>query len=715
MSYNFIQKVKKIMTKRILITLGLVALLAYIALSSEKYTDSRKHDVTREVVNRLVKNHYLNKNIDDAFSKSLFNEYLKAIDPSKLYLLQSDVNELKTNEMLLDNELKRYSSDFSAQCQQALKKRIQDIQQFVPSLLNKPFDFSKDEWIETDPEKLNWSNTPADLKERWRIYLKYQTLINYMNMSDTASKNNTMATLKFDKKLEEKARNKTRQSTEVALGRIANNMDELFDMYMNTVATIFDPHSNYLPPEEKENFDITMSGKLEGIGAVLSEEDSFIKVNRIIPGSAAARQGELEENDIILKVAEGNGEPVDITAMRVKDAVKYIRGKKGTLVRLTIKKTDGRIKIIPIMRDIVIIEDTYAKMFILHHKTFNQNFAYIKLPSFYRDFEDARSRNATDDIRKALLEANRQQTAGVILDLRNNGGGSLKDAIDTAGLFIKTGPIVQVKDRFNQSQVYPDNDPAYYYDGPVVVLINEFSASASEILAGALQDYHRAIIVGSNQSFGKGTVQSLINLDPPAFLNLNKKQVLGSLKLTFQKFFRINGETNQYKGIVSDITLPELHAYKKVGERFLPYSMPATTTNATIYTAQSNSPEIVQQLRTNSEKRVSELERFKEIISYSQNLVDRSEKTTQPLQLTKAINQQRALEKDSKAFKADEKADPALELLPTELHEPTKEYKKDFDTLVKDPYISESIAIIEDLIKMPIPDNKKPFIMPELN
>ncbi|MCL1979612.1 MAG: carboxy terminal-processing peptidase, partial [Proteobacteria bacterium] len=350
-----------------------------------------------------------------------------------------------------------------------------------------------------------------------------------------------------------------------------------YDRYFDAVARAFDPHTDYMPPTSKEDFDIQMSGSLEGIGALLREDEGLIKVVRIIPGSAAEKQGKLQAEDTILAVAEKSGEPVDISEMRIREAVSLIRGPKGTEVRLTVQKPDGTKRVIPIVRDVVRIEETYVKSTVI--KNGKGAIGYLRIPSFYRDFmaqsNGEESRNVSDDTLAELVKLKRQKIGGLIVDLRNNGGGALADAVQISGLFLPGGPIVQVKDSQGTIRVLEDDDRDVAYDGPLIILVNQFSASASEIVAAALQDYGRAFIIGSEHTHGKGTVQAMMDMNKNLpLLHLKNYDDLGALKLTIQKFYRVNGGSTQYKGVEPDLVVPSIFDYLETGEKYMDYSLP---------------------------------------------------------------------------------------------------------------------------------------------
>lgn len=538
-----------------------------------------------------------------------------------------------------------------------LKKRIELVQGMVGDLIAKGFDFSKKESIETDADKLEYCKNEEDLRERWRKILKFQVLSRYLDALEdkaqtakTSDQNQNLPVApdtreeKIADDLRREASDKVLKSFEDFFTRLLNeDRDDHYDRYFNAVAQAFDPHTNYLPPTKKEDFDIHMRGSLEGIGALLREEGGYIKIVRVIPGSAADRQGQLQAEDIILKVAEGDGEPVDITDTRIRDAVALIRGKKGTEVRLTVKKPDGSRIIIPIIRDIVQIEETFVKATIIKDEKRSKNYGYIKIPSFYRDFNRSMfsgpGRNVTDDMRQELKNLSTQKTDGLILDLRNNGGGALEDAVNVAGLFIKTGPIVQVKDSDGDIEVLADKDAAIGYDGPIVVLVSKFSASASEILAAALQDYGRAVVIGGEHTHGKGTVQTMIDLNNHIpFRNMEKFKPLGALKITTQKFYRISGGSTQYRGVSPDIVLPDLMQYMKSGEQYYDFSLPWDTVAPTSYSKWTKQTANLALLKSRSSQRVHDNQDFIEIAEEAEMAKERSEKTLRSLNIDEVRN-----------------------------------------------------------------------------
>jgi carboxyl-terminal processing protease len=554
----------------------ILAAWSYTTSTPEKSSSSVRKQVLLQVMTAsLNSGHYQPMDFNNAFSEKTYKLYLDRTDPGKKFFLASDIKAFDKYKDKIDEEVNDGTYQFFDLVNSTILKRIKESESYYKELLASPFDFEKDETYETDGDKTNYPETPADMKESWRKYLKYQVLTRVNETMDqqekARAKNDTSWKEKTFAQMEQDARQKVMKSNDDLFKRLDKvTYDDRLAVYLNTITSTYDPHTEYFPVKDKKNFDIMMSGQLEGIGAQLQEKDGFIKVSNIVPGSASYRQGQLKAGDIILKVAQGAGEPVDIVNMNIDDAVMLIRGKKGTEVRLTVKKVDGTVLVIPIVRDIVVLEETYAKSAVL--KT-NKKIGYIHLPSFYADFENPNGRFCSTDVKKELEKLKKENVEGIILDLRDNGGGSLQDVVKMVGLFIPKGPVVQVKQKQFPAKVLYDTDPSVTYDGPLVVMVNENSASASEILAAAIQDYGRGVIIGSNTSFGKGTVQQFLNLDDYLLPQFDSLKPLGSVKLTIQKFYRISGGSTQLRGVTPDIVLPDLLKYYKYGEKELEYPM----------------------------------------------------------------------------------------------------------------------------------------------
>tara|TARA_S200000501_G_scaffold178290_2_gene167946 strand:+ start:1338 stop:3464 length:2127 start_codon:yes stop_codon:yes gene_type:complete len=536
-------------------------------LSNPNFSDPNKDKLLIEVIKYVLeKYHYRTIEINDDFSKKMFETYFDQIDSQKKYFLASDIREFKKFENDLDDFIKNYDLTFFETTHERLLQRIKEVEEFYPVILSKPFDFSVIEDINVDFENMNFSKTKKERADRWRKQLKYSALDIY-DLKSSEENNKFEKNNKYVTKSE-------KIIIEESMKLVSKNIDNVFDLmndlqkkdwfsnYINSFVMQLDPHTFYFKPEDKERFDMNMSGKFSGIGARLSKEEGGIKIVDIILGGPLWRDKKIEIGDEIIKVGQNNDQPVDIIGMRLEDAIKLIKGPKDTEVRLTVrKKIDGVVKVISVKRDIIKLEETYAKSTII--KKDSKKYGLISLPKFYVDFDDYKTRNCATDVKNEIIKLKEQKIDGLILDLRNNGGGSLQTVVDMTGLFIEKGPVVQVKSFGNRKQVIFDKDPSIYWEGPMVVLVNQMSASASEILAAALQDYNRAVVIGSSKSFGKGTVQNVIDLN--RFMS-NSNLDLGALKITTDKFYRVNGGSVQVEGVKSDIKIPNRLSYIPIGE-----------------------------------------------------------------------------------------------------------------------------------------------------
>ena len=552
-----------------------LAILALVFCSNKPF--SGDEPLLKRLMITLNGQHYAPKTINDEFSLLAFENALENLDGGKQFYTQEDIAKLQSFEKQIDDQINAGRFDFFDSAWNSLMYRLDQIEPWILEPLKTPLDYEAEGSFEVSQENKNFPANDAALRDYWTRWTRYQVVDRVYRkqkqQKDLKKGKDTAGIIKivpFDT-LELKARNETKTFVENWFKRWRKmDRQDKIAFYANTIAEIYDPHTNYFPPADKENFDISMTGKLEGIGATLTERDGYVKVERIVPGSASYKQGELKAGDLILKVGQGEEEPVDIVDMKLDDAIQLIRGKKGTEVRLTVKKPDGVIKVIPIIREVVVIEETYARSALISYK--GKRFGIIQLPSFYADFSSrGRGRNSAGDVRLEVEKLQEEKVNGIILDLRNNGGGSLADAIEMSGLFIASGPIVQVKDSEGNINAANDFNPTTLYDGPLVVLTNAYSASASEILAAALQDYKRAIILGSKSTFGKGTVQTMVAL------NGGRTDVFprgfGELKVTIQKFYRINGGTTQLKGVEPDVIVPDIYDGVERGEKEMNYHL----------------------------------------------------------------------------------------------------------------------------------------------
>jgi carboxyl-terminal processing protease len=628
-----------------LLLLGVGSSSASVSRNAESFEVNRQRLLSYLLSQQLTQNHYSDQTLDDQLSAAAFKLYLQQLDSQKRFLLQEDVAKLRVYEKQVDDELLSGYLQLPVVSAVLHRQRIDEAEILIRQIMDDGFDFRTSETLQTDAEKLDYCQDRLGLRERWRKTLKYQVLSRYLELLEeqdgSVSKVAEMPSeYRVDAQLLATAGDKVLKSMEQLLLRLRQiTQREYVDRYFDAVCRAFDPHTNYLAPAEEEEFEISMKGSLEGIGATLQQDGGFIKVISIIPGSPAFRQGQLQAEDIILKVAQGAAEPIDIVETRLRDAVRLIRGKKGTEVRLTVRKSTGLQQVIPIVRDVVQIQESFVRSTLLAGPAERGgSFGYIRIPTFYRDFfdEDQNSapRNCTDDVRAALEKFSDSQISGLVIDLRNNGGGALTDAVQIAGLFIKQGPVVQVRDSGGRITVLEDKDPAVAFDGPMIVLVNRFSASASEILAAALQDYRRALVVGDHATHGKGTVQTVLNLDralPPQ--SMDEYRPLGAMKLTLQKFYRVSGGSTQVQGVEPDLLLPDPLPFVQSGERYADYALPWDTIPPASYTPWQSTSFDLEALRASSRKRVAMSARFQVLNELRKRSQDRGGVTERPLVL----------------------------------------------------------------------------------
>lgn len=667
----------------------------------------REKVISRLIVDALNAYHYEPQAINDEFSERIYDLYLKKLDSGKRFLTQSDVKRLEKYKKELDDEIKAGEPQFLDLSIELFEKRKSQIEEYYTEILAEPFDFTKSEKIEMDAKKLAYPKNEKALKELWRKSLKYQVMTRLADLIEdekVADNGKDIAPATY-KELEEKAREKvlsTHKDWFKRMGKI--DREDRFSMYINSITAAYDPHTNYFPPQEKEAFDISMSGRLEGIGARLQEDGKYIKVVSIVPGSPCWKQGDLEVGDKITAVAQGEEEPVDASDMPINDVVSMIRGDKGSEVRLTVKKRDNSLKVVPIVRDIVVMEESYAKSAIL--KKDGEKIGFIHLPKFYTDFQRNGGRRCATDIKNELTKLMKEKVDGVILDLRSNGGGSLSDVVEMGGLFIDKGPIVQVKERQRAAKVLNDKAKGVHYDGPLIIMVNTFSASASEILAAALQDYGRAVIVGSSATFGKGTVQQFIDLDRMLRDEtiVEKLGSLGSIKLTTQKFYRINGGTTQLQGVVPDIIIPDAYTYLEVGEKEEDFPLGWDEIPAAGY--EEGTLKEMNKLKTSSTGRVKKDVALTAIDANAKRFKQRRDETLYSLNLEEYRTEMDELKAENKALDELEKDIEGLEIDAPKADQSS--IKKDetkkarieewHKALQKDTQLKETLSIMTDMV-----------------
>lgn len=678
--------------------------------------DSDKDKLLVHVITlALERLHFEPKDINDEFSHEIYKDYIQQVDPLKRYFLKSDLKDFEVYKDEIDDQIKEYDISFFKLVHERLLKRIEETKTIYKEVLEVPFDYTLDEEYNADYESLDYAKNKKQLRERWRQQLKFSTISIYDDLvseqnepkkDEELVEESTQDVEKNVKKslveLEKEAREETLKSLNMYYTDFIDDMQrkDWFAMYVNVIVEEFDPHTSYLAPSDKDRFDQQMSGKLEGIGARLQKRMDNIKIVELISGGPAWRGEELEVNDVIQKVRqEDEEESVSIVGMRIDDAIKLIKGPKGTKVILTVKKVDGSIEDITITRDLVELEETYAKSSIV--KKNEKTYGVINLPKFYIDFTDYKKRNAASDIKLEIERLKEVGMDGLVLDLRNNGGGSLQTVVDMAGLFIEDGPIVQVKSTGEPKEVLRDKDKSIIWDGPLVIMVNELSASASEILAAAMQDYKRAIIIGSKQTYGKGTVQNVLDLNR---MVRNSEDDLGALKLTTQKFYRVNGGSTQLEGVKSDVVVPGRYSFIDIGEKDQENPLPwdkISPVDITQWTSYFDYNKTI----ASSKERMSKNDQLVLIEKNAQWVKTKMDDKSYSLNYNKYKAELKLNEEESKQFDAisEYKTDLSFSSLPYEqslftqdtiLKEKRDRWHKD---LSKDVYMEEALNVLDDL------------------
>jgi len=663
--------------------------------------------IFQQVAEMLEEAHYSPHKIDDNFSKEIFKKFLGSLDPDKNIFLQSDIRELKKYETRIDDELHGASIQFFTAANAIYQKRLTEVSGLYKTILANPFNYSVDETVIIDGDKLDYPANESARKDAWRKKMKYLTLERYADLLDTREQNKGIEgfVVKSDAELEKEAREKVVKIMGRNFERLNAKFteEERFNMLVNTITTTMDPHTSFFPPVEKRYFDEQMSGRFFGIGASLRADDGNIKIATLVTGSPAWKSQQIQVGDAVMKVAQGAEEPVDLAGFDVEDAVKLIRGKKGTEVRLTLKKVDGSVKTVTMMRDEIVTDETFAKSAIINEN--GKKIGYIWLPEFYADWERPNGARSAMDVAREIIKLKEQNIDGIIMDLRNNGGGSLYDVVQMVGFFIDEGPIVQVKDREGNPNVLRDRDKTVLYDGPLAVMVNEFSASASEIFAAAIQDYNRGVIIGSTSTYGKGTVQRNIGLEGNSGLMASNTQELGTVKLTLQKFYRINGGSTQLKGVTPDIVIPDQLEYLKYREKDNPDALPWDEIKKADYIS-SKSYYDLSTIRSASLGRISSNQSFN-AIKESTNWLSKINDKEYSLKLEKYRAEQKQIKATLKQIDDINKTTPELELamIPNDEkklsadNDKLERRKQWMKNLSKDIYLNESVNVMNDMIR----------------
>jgi len=693
------------LTTHFLLLFLLVGSTSFANLKITNDQDPEKDKVLISVLNyMLTKGHYNQKELNDDFSEMVFNNFIADLDPSKRYFTKIDIKEFSKYKYQIDNQLKESDIAFYSLVYGRFLEKIKNAKNYYNAILKKPFNYKKDEVIDLDFKAIDYAKTEKELLNFWRKQLKLQTIDKIRdqeNLDEEEFKKDQSFKKRSFSTLEKKARADVMESMENLYIRI----DELehrdwFSTYLNSITEAFGPHTIYMPPNIKESFDQDMSGKVEGIGARLQKKGIYTHIVELVSGGPAWKQGDLEDGDIILKVAQENEDPVDIVGMRLDDAIKFIKGPKDTKVSLTVKKKiDGSTQVITITRDIVQLEETFVKSSVVEKD--GKKYGVIDLPKFYINFDDRNFRDSAKDMEKEIERLKEENVEGLLIDLRNNGGGSLDTAIKIAGLFVDKGPVVQVKYRNETPIVKQDVDNRIQWKGSLVLLVNELSASASEIFAAAMQDYNRAVILGGNQTYGKGTVQNILPINK---FYPNYKNDLGYLKMTIQKFYRINGGSTQVEGVYSDIAMPTRFSYMKYGERDLEGALPWDKVPQASY-SQVNTYSNFSDVVTTSIERINKDPKFQLIDEYAKWLKKVQDDSSFSLNYKEYQKESKLSDAYAEKFKSVFKYQSGLAFnspsyeLP--LFEANKDLKEKRDAwhknLSKDLYISEALNVLSEL------------------
>lgn len=661
----------------------------------------------------LQKWHFSPNEMDDTFSKNVYTNFIESLDPLKRFFQETDIAEFKAYETLIDDQIKEKDLTFFNIVYDRFAKRQEEVKKIYKEVLETPFDYSEKESINVDYDLIPYTTNRKELKERWRQQLKFSTISSYYDLIEDqqTSKDDADFEKLTLKEIEEKSRETTRNSLEEYF-TFTDDLDrkDYFAQFLNTVVEQFDPHTNYFAPPDRDRFDLRMSGKLEGIGARLQKKNDYITIVEVISGGPVWRGEHMEVGDAITKVRqEGEKEAVSIVGMRMDDAIQLIKGPKGTKVTLTIKRVDGSIEEEIITRDVVELEETYAKAAVIEKQ--ENTYGLINLPQFYFDMENYNSRNAASDVKKEILRLKEEGIEGLVLDLRDNGGGSLRTAIDIAGLFIKEGPVVQVASSGGSKEVLKDEDQDIIWDGPLVILINELSASASEILAAAMQDYKRGVVIGSQQSYGKGTVQNVVDLNQ--WMRNSDLGDIGALKITTQKFYRVNGGSTQLEGVKSDVVMPDRYSYIEIGERDYDNPLPYDKIKPANYELFDGYMDIEKAIEK-SKARIAQSQQLALIDANAKRIKQRRDEMEVTLNYDEYVAEIEQNKKEGEQFEAIDAYDNKLsyrsvisemDLMKqdTTLREKRKRWHKN---LLKDVYVEEAVNILEDLKASKINNSK---------
>ena len=690
------------------ISFTILLFLTFVSGNVLVLNNPSKDKLLIEIVSYVLKRgHYSPSEINNQFSEEVYKNFLNGIDSRHLFYIQSDIDFFDSFKFEIDDQIKTSKIDFFNISQERYLKRLGQVKSFYPSLLNQPFDFSVEEKINLDFENNSYSSSLTELKKQWRKFLKFNALGIYSNLKEEEARKkekNPEHNLKTDKDIEVETRDVLKDDMKYFFeARYDLNRNDYFSIYVNSIALQFDPHTSYFAPSAKDRFDQNISGKFEGIGARLTKRNQEVEIVDIISGGPVWRENSLRPGDKILKVSQMNETPVDVVGMRLDDVIKLIKGPKGTQVVLTVKKVDGSILDVILTRDIIELEEAFAKSTIIEKD--NIRYGLINLPRFYVDFKDYGNRNAATDVKYEIQKLKKQNVQGIVIDLRNNGGGSLQTVVDMAGYFIEDGPIVQVKSTGGKKQILFDVDNQIEWNGALVLMVNEFSASASEILAAAFQDYRRGIVLGSKQTYGKGTVQNMIDLNK--IISGNTYGDLGAMKLTTDKFYRINGGSTQLEGVKSDVIFPNRYSYIEVGEKDQENPLKWDKITPAKYETFIEEERFLSVIEKSNER--LENNPYVKLIDEQAKLIkERQENSEFTLNYENLIKQKEIENSESEKFKKLNEFNNTLSFYPTTIDLEKisndsiliKKRERWEESLSKDIYIDEAINILNDLTKV---------------
>ena len=670
-------------SKYLLLRLALLLFLFPSFLAAQDEKQKLTGPVVKGIVEQFVSMHYAQKPLDDEMSAKIFKLYLNRLDPAHYYFLAADVNEFQKYETRIDDMLLRGKVKLALEIFERFKVRLSERLAMMEEFLAEDFDFSRDANWTLERDDLPYPETTEEARKIWRTKIKFDLLT--LKLADTSIKDGK-------ERLMKRVRGMWKDFSQY-------ENDDVVSIFLNSMAAAYDPHSSYLAAQDLKNFDISIKLSLEGIGAVLRWEDGYTVVNSIVPGGAAARHGKLKADDRIIAVAQGEEAFESVIDMRLNNVVQLIRGKRGTKVGLQIlrktKKGFDTLKLV-IVRDKIILKDGEARMQIFVHPSPEENktaqetnrIGVIKLPSFYVDFNDRRKnpknyKSSSSDVKKHLKEFVRENVDGVILDLRSNGGGGLDEAINMAGLFIGHNPVVIVRQSGGRRVTVHRSRERAVYDGPLLIMLNRYSASASEILAGAMHDYQRAILAGDTTTFGKGTVQNIFQL-PEGY---------GALKVTIAQFYRVSGWSTQNRGVETSLVLPSLYNARDIGESTLDNALPWRSIDQVSYRVSGNLKKVLPKLKQLSENRIANSEFFQKVKEDVQEYLT----TIKPLKYTSILKMQednlrRKTQRDQELESVSEKADDD--------NSDDTEIEEEKQEIQLDEYMKESLEILSDYIKL---------------